>query len=264
VGFTLIGLIGIIDFLTGYEIAVSVFYVLPISLITWLTSRRIGLLASSVSAVVWLVADIASLHPYSNSFIPVWNTLIRFTFFFIITLLLSALREAMQRESELARIDYLTGAINSRYFYELAGKEIDRLGRYGHPFILAYVDLDNFKDMNDRFGHSTGDQILREVVNCVKRHMRRTDIFARIGGDEFVLLLPETNEDFARVAILKIQTDLLVEMQQNNWLVTFSIGVLTCNLAPHTAEELVKRADELMYEAKHNGKNRIEYCSYAG
>ena len=263
-GFTLIGLIGIIDFLTGYEFAFSAFYVLPISLVTWVTGRQIGLLASFISAVVWLTADLATQHPYSNPFIPVWNTLIRFAFFVIITLLLSALRIAMQRESELARTDYLTGAMNLRFFNELAQMEIDRLERYGRPFTLAYFDLDNFKLLNDRFEHATGDQALREVASCVRGHIRKTDIFARIGGDEFVLLLPETNRENACIALPKIQGDLLNHMQKNNWPITFSIGALTCNVAPGSIEELVKSADDLMYEVKHHGKNGIEYSIFIG
>ena len=119
-GVILIGIIGILDFLTGYEISFSAFYVLPISLITWITNRWIGLLASLASATVWLCADLATNHLYSHPLIPAWNTLIRFAFFIIITILLSALKRALQRESELARTDHLTGAVNMRFFYELA------------------------------------------------------------------------------------------------------------------------------------------------
>jgi predicted signal transduction protein with EAL and GGDEF domain len=204
-GFIVIGVIGIIDYLTGYELAISVFYVLPISLVTWLTGRRFGLLASLASAVVWLSADIATGHPYSHPLIPLWNSLIRFAFFVIITMLLCALKRAMQRESELARTDHLTGAVNLRFFYELAQMEIDRLHRYGHPFTLAYIDLDGFKAVNDQFGHATGDRVLHTVVNFIKKHMRKTDVCARLGGDEFALLLPETDQEVARLAISKIR-----------------------------------------------------------
>jgi diguanylate cyclase (GGDEF)-like protein len=263
-GFTVIGVIGIIDFLTGYELAFSVFYVLPISLVTWLAGRRFGLLASLTSAVVWFSADIATGHSYSNSFIPIWNTLIRCAFFVIITLLLCALKRALQRESELAHIDYLTGAVNLRYFYELAQMEIERLQRYGHPFTLAYIDLDEFKAINDHFGHAAGDRVLHTVVSSIKTHMRKTDICARLGGDEFAILLPETDQEFARLAISKIQGELRKEMRQNDWPVTFSMGVLTCRVAPHTTDELVKMADELMYLVKNDSKNAIKYSTFAG
>jgi diguanylate cyclase (GGDEF)-like protein len=262
--FTLTGIIGVVDFLTGYEIALSLFYVLPVALVTWLTSRRFGLVTSLAGAIVWFWADVASGHPYPHPLIPVWNTIIRFGFFVIIALLLSALRKAMERERELARRDNLTGAMNSRFFYDLAQMEIDRFQRYEHPFTLAYIDLDNFKAVNDQFGHPAGDQVLRTVVNSAGKYLRKTDVFARLGGDEFVLLLPETNEESARVALSKIQDGFIEEMRLGNWPITFSIGVLTCSAAPHTTEELVMMADKLMYSVKRDGKNAIKYATYAG
>jgi len=264
VGFALIGITGIVDFLTGYELSFSVFYVISISLVTWFTSRRLGLVTSFASAFVWLIADIATGHPYSYPLIPIWNSLIRLAFFVVITLLLSSLRRATERERELSRIDYLTGAANSRLFYELAQMEIDRFQRYAHPFTLAYIDLDNFKSVNDQFGHSIGDQVLRTVVSSARKHLRKTDVIARLGGDEFALLLPETNQESARVALSKIQGNLLEEMRQGNWPITFSIGVLTCSASPHTTDELVRMTDELMYSVKHNSKNAIKYSTYAG
>jgi diguanylate cyclase (GGDEF)-like protein len=263
-GFALIGGVGILDFLTGYELAFSLFYLIPVALIAWLTSRRLGIVASLVSAIVWFIADIAAGSLYSHPFIYVWNTLIHLSFFVITALLLSTLRKVLEREREIAHIDYLTGAINSRLFYDFAQMEIDRIQRYEHPFTLAYIDLDNFKVVNDRFGHSVGDQALRTVVSATKKYLRKTDVVARLGGDEFVLLLPETNQESARVVLSKIQSGLLEEMRQNNWPITFSIGVLTCSAAPHTTDELVRMADELMYSVKHNGKNGIKYSVYAG
>ena len=264
VGFILIGLIGIADFLTGYEMSFSVFYVLPIAIVTWFTSRRLGLITSLAGAFVWLGADMISGHSYSYPLIPIWNTLIRLVFFVIITLLLSTLSRMMEREREFARVDKLTGAVNLRFFYDLAQIEIDRLKRYKRPFTLAYIDLDNFKTVNDQFGHLVGDQVLYIVANSVRKYLRKTDVVARLGGDEFALLLPETNEESARVALPKIQDGLLEEMQIGNWPITFSIGVLTCSVAPHKTEELVRMADELMYSVKRESKNSIKYSSYAG
>lgn len=264
VGFALIVVIGSIDFLIGYEIGLSVFYVLPIALITWFTSRWFGVAASLTSALVWFSADVASREPYLHPLILAWNTLIRLTFFVIITFLLSALRRAAQRERELARLDYLTGAGNPRFFNQLAQVEMDRLQRYRHPFTIAYIDLDNFKTVNDRLGHAVGDQVLCAVVSSVKKNIRRTDSVARLGGDEFALLLPETNQESARIVLSKIQEDILEEMRINNWPVTVSIGVLTCPVAPPSTEALVSMADELMYSVKRDGKNGVKYSTYVG
>jgi diguanylate cyclase (GGDEF)-like protein len=142
--------------------------------------------------------------------------------------------------------------------------EIDRLERYQHPFTLAYIDLDNFKALNDQSGHLTGDKALRATVSFIRSHMRRTDVIARLGGDEFALLLPETNEELARIAVSKIQNGLLEEMQRNNWPITLSIGVLTCRVPPPSTDVLIKMADELMYSVKRQRKNGINYSTFAG
>lgn len=262
-GFTLIVLLGIIDLLSGYETSLSLFYAIPIALIAWYTSRQLGLVFSLVSALVLLCADTASGYLYSSLFVEIWNTAIRFSFFVIIVLLLSALRKSMERERELARLDYLTGAVNSRRFYEFAQMEIDRLQRYKHTFTVVYFDLDNFKSVNDKFGHSIGNKVLRTVVTSAQEHLRKVDMIARLGGDEFALLLPETDQDSARVALEKYQARLLEEMLRNNWEITLSVGVLTCNSAPATTDELLRMADALMYSAKHDGKNSIKYSIYS-
>jgi diguanylate cyclase (GGDEF)-like protein len=264
IGFSLIGIIGAIDFLTGYELSFSVFYVIPIFLVTWFTGRTLGLITSIISAFVWFAADIVAAHPYSHALIPVWNSFIRLTFFVVITYLFSSLKSSTERERELSRKDYLTGAANSRSFYKLAQMEIDRFQRYAHPFSLAFIDLDNFKYVNDQFGHAVGDQVLRTVVSSVKKHSRKTDVIARLGGDEFALLLSETNEESARIVVTKIQDMLLEEMRENNWPITFSIGVLTCKASPDTTDELVRLTDELMYSVKKSSKNAIKYACYAG
>lgn len=118
-GFVIVCAIGIVDFFTGYEFSFSLFYVIPIALVTWFGGRRIGIMMSLLSAAVWLGADAASGHIYAHPLIPFWNTLIRLSFFIIITMLLSALKGAMEREKEYGRTDSLTGAVNSRVFLEM-------------------------------------------------------------------------------------------------------------------------------------------------
>jgi diguanylate cyclase (GGDEF)-like protein len=264
IGFILTGGLGFLDYATGYELAFSLFYLIPVSLVAWRADQRLGVVAALVSAMVWLTADIAAGNFYSHPFIYVWNTLIRLSFFIIPALLLSALKRTLENEKELARTDHLTGAANSRFFYDLLQMEIDRFQRFGRPFTLAYLDLDNFKAVNDRFGHLAGDDVLRSVAGCAKKNMRKTDIVARLGGDEFALLLPETDQGSARVAVAKIQSGLLLEMRNQRWPITFSVGVLTCSAMPASTEELVKIADELMYQAKRDGKDAIRYSIYAG
>ena len=262
-GFALIGVIGTLDILTGYEMAFSLFYVMPISLAGWLMGRKSGLLSSLLSTLIWLLTDLAG-HIYTGPVVPVWNTMVRLSFFCVVALLLSELRSSTEHEKALARTDYLTGAANLRFFLELLQKEIDRSLRYAHPFTIVYIDLDNFKTVNDQFGHIIGDEVLQTLVRYITTHVRKTDAAARLGGDEFALLLPETTQESARVALTKLRDGLLEEMQQNKWPITFSIGVLTCTAPPVKADELVRMADELMYSVKSGGKNAIVYSIYAG
>jgi diguanylate cyclase (GGDEF)-like protein len=169
------------------------------------------------------------------------------------------LRSAMEREKELARTDPLTGAMNSRAFGELATAELHRARRYERPFTLAYVDIDDFKAVNDRFGHSTGDTLLRLVAETMKQNSRAVDVIARVGGDEFVILLPETGPGPAQVVSRKLQERLLGVVQQNEWPVTFSIGAITFISPPATVDEMLRLADRLMYSAKKSGKNQIRH-----
>jgi len=261
-GFLLIAAVGFLDFLTGYEIGFSLFYLFPISLVTWFAGRHLGVWASIASAFVWLFADIASGQIYSHVAIYFWNSTIRFGFFIIVTLLLSALRKALEHQTELARTDSLTTASNARFFYELVQLEIDRFQRYKHPFTVVYVDLDNFKTVNDKLGHSEGDKILYVVVTHARGQMRKIDVIARLGGDEFAFLLPETDQFAAQMVLKRIQTALLNQMHSNNWPVTFSIGVVTCLTTPKTIDELMRQADDVMYSVKNEGRNGISYSIY--
>lgn len=251
--------IGVIDYLTGEEIAFSLFYVIPISMASWYVNRSYGVFNSIYAALIWLAADIASGHVVSNQGVYIWNCLTRFSFFYIITVLLSNLKKSYDHEKELARIDTLTKASNRRFFFEQIQNEIDRSQRNKKPFSVAYLDLDNFKSVNDKQGHDEGDKVLTSVVNTAKTVLRKIDVVGRLGGDEFSLLLPETSQEAAKTAIAKVQTSLLEEMKKNNWPVTFSIGVLTCANTKITSNELVKKADELMYLVKKNGKNSVSF-----
>jgi diguanylate cyclase (GGDEF)-like protein len=261
IGFVLISTVGILDFLTGYEIEFSFFYLIPISLAAWYANRRVALAASLTSAAVWLVTQVVAGKP-SSPVIFAWNTLIVFGFFFTVAYLLSLLRKTLEQERELARTDYLTGAANSRIFFDLLQMEINRSQRYKHPFSIAYIDIDNFKAVNDRFGHTIGDQVLRTVVDQARKHLRKTDVIARLGGDEFAVLLPETGQESAQAAISKIQRDVFEGTNQVNRSITLSIGILTCVDVPQTTDEIIKMADDLMYAAKHDSKNAIKSSVY--
>jgi diguanylate cyclase (GGDEF)-like protein len=259
-GLALNGILGVVDYYTGHELVLSSFYVVPIGLVAWFGGLALGLGTAVVSGGIWLTADIVD-RVYSSPLILALNTIIRVGFFFLIVYILVALRNVMRRFEQSSRIDSLTGTANSASFYDYLAKELDRLGRYGHPLTLAYLDLDGFKSVNDVFGHLEGDRVLRLVADCAKSRLRKTDTVARMGGDEFVFLCPETDEEAARAAINEVVARLGDEMRSGGWPVTFSVGVVTCHEAPASSEELVKMADDLMYAVKLGTKNAVSYAS---
>ncbi len=258
-GFAMVLLAGILTHLAGPEISSAVFYSIPIVLVTWFTGRSIGLIFSILSALAWLIADLTSGATYFNLAILYWNGVSRLSSFFILTIVLSSLKSTLKQEKQLSRIDFLTGIKNRRYFIELANMEINRARRYEHPFTMLCIDLDNFKVVNDSFGHSTGDILLRLVARTICENIRVTDTVARLGGDEFAILMPETGGDVAEVIIQRVQKINLDYMRKHGWPVTLSIGVVTFTNPPSTVDEVLRISDRLMYTAKKNGKNRIEY-----
>lgn len=255
----LIALVGFIDFRTGYELSFALFYLVPVALVAWYVNVKYGVVISFISAATWQTVNLMAGEVHLNLIAPYWNTTTRLGFFIVVTFLLSRLKIALEREKALSRTDYLTGVANNRSFYETAAMELNRSRRYRHPLTVAYLDLDNFKDVNDSFGHTVGDEALQVVAKTILRHTRATDVVARLGGDEFAVLLPETDYNAARGVISRIHEVLLSEMEKNRWSVTFSIGVLTYVSPPEEVDELIRVVDNLMYEVKKNGKNRIEY-----
>ena len=255
IGFGLIGAIGVLDYLTGYELSFSLFYFLPLSLVAWKGGRWLGIIAAVASAAAWFGANGAANKALSNPFTAYWNVSTRILSFALFSFLLSLLTERIARLHASSRSDPLTGVANSRAFLELLKTEIARTRRYERPLTLAYLDLDNFKSVNDLLGHATGDKVLQIMVSTVNANIRVTDVLGRLGGDEFVLLLPETDMQGARTVVDRIRSGIAREMALREWPVTVSVGSHTSLGARIGADEFIRNADELMYESKAKGKN---------
>ena len=252
-------LIGVIRFLTGPEFALSLFYILPIGLATWYAGKWAGVMVSLASAVSWLIADLNMLPAFSSAFIPYLNEAFRLTVFLIITLILTKLKRAIDAHKALGRTDPLTGIPNRRAFYDMAELELNKARRYQKPLSVLYVDIDNFKQINDRLGHHIGDALLCSAAKMIKSNIRAVDIIGRFGGDEFVILLSETGPDSVSRVARKLRDKLLHLVQSENWPATFSIGAVTFEKPPDGVEQLIIAADRQMYNAKIKGKNRIHY-----
>jgi diguanylate cyclase (GGDEF)-like protein len=164
-------------------------------------------------------------------------------------------------------IDYITGPylvlslfylFPGFYFYEILNLEMERARRHNNHFSIAYIDLDNFKDINDKYGHLVGDELLHRIAILIKQNIRNIDTVARLGGDEFVVLMPETPTIKGRAVIERLIKIFLGEMAKNDWPVTMSAGLASFLQIPTTVDAIISKADELMYVAKQKGKNRIE------
>jgi diguanylate cyclase (GGDEF)-like protein len=164
-----------------------------------------------------------------------------------------------QQLHRLATTDPLTGALNRRHFFELVEQEFDRSQRYGRQISIILVDLDHFKEINDSYGHIAGDQLLQAVADRFNQSLRQMDVFGRYGGDEFIVLLPETSIEQARLAarrLHKVVTSNPVETSRGSIPLAISIGV--ASLAnTDDMEKLLIRTDQALYKAKAAGRNRV-------
>jgi diguanylate cyclase (GGDEF)-like protein len=255
-GSTSLALIGLADYLTGPEIAFSLFYIVVIALMAW-TTADVGLSVASalLGACIWLAAEWFA-GSTSTDVVMLWNAATRLVIFIGAGVLICRLRRALDLARTLARTDYVTDVLNARAFDEIAKIEVSRARRYSHALTVAYLDLDNFKSVNDRFGHSQGDDVLRTVASTLRSSLRTSDTVARLGGDEFVVMLPETGYGQAQEALTKLQQSLTEAMQQRRYPVTFSIGAAIFEVPPADVDALIKAADSAMYKAKADGKNR--------
>lgn len=257
-GFLAVLCIAIPDFLLSPTIRMSIFYLFPIILTTWLAGRAPGLIMAAVSALMWLAVALFSVAQHAEPLVPYWNAFLQLLVFIIVLLLFDAFR----REKISARLDYLTGLGNRRYFFEHAETEINRLQRYGHAFTVAYIDVDNFKAVNDRYGHSAGDKLLKLISEAIRINIRVTDSVSRLGGDEFALILPETDAEAAEKFFGKLHLRLSDAIMKGKWPVTLSIGIVTYVIPPDTIDEMIRIVDTLMYSAKTSGKNQVKYLVY--
>ncbi|OAN48279.1 diguanylate cyclase response regulator [Chloroflexus islandicus] len=170
------------------------------------------------------------------------------------------LQRALAREAELARIDWLTGVYNRSHFYELATHEFAIATRYDQALAICMFDVDHFKQVNDRYGHLIGDQVLRAVAQTAARQIRAADCIGRFGGEEFILLLPNTDTLAGLMLAERLRAaiaDLRVSTEQGEVAVTISAGVAGRQPADTVIERLIDRADQALYAAKRQGRNCV-------
>ena len=160
----------------------------------------------------------------------------------------------------LAAVDPLTKSFNRRYFLNTADVELARTKRHGLDLVVAMLDIDRFKSINDRFGHDAGDQVLAEIVETCQQALRREDTLGRLGGEEFGILFPATDHDAAMVVLQRIARRLARQVSVisgENIVLTMSVGLTDVTSEDQTIDDALRRADKALYRAKKLGRNRI-------
>lgn len=261
----LIGLVGVavLDLVTGNELAFSFFYLVPITTVAWFGSPVVAILMGIAGGVAFPVTQAINGEVYEGAWVPGWNFAVRAATYSTVVILASRLRRSLDHERALSRTDSLTGA-NPRHFYEAAQLELVRASRSGRPLTIAYLDVDNFKLVNDDYGHAAGDDLLRFVADTLAAATRPVDLVGRLGGDEFALLLPETGSREAMRVLNRVHHVLGEAVGSSGYSATTSMGAVTFNQTPATVDELLWPADQLLYAVKRDAKNHFRHKTIGG
>lgn len=253
--------LGLLRTTTDAEYAFASAAIIPVMVLVWIGGRRDGLIFSLLAAAMWVCTDLLAGRQFSADWIPVVNGLTRLATYGLVAHLTAQVRTLLARSQEMASHDVLTGLLNRRAFFEMGNAEISRSRRYGHSLAVAFLDLDNFKNLNDKQGHDAGDRALKAVATALRGILRTTDQVARMGGDEFAILLPELGYNAAADTGGKIAAAVDVAMKPFPP-VSASVGVAWFENADNDFPTMLRAADELMYEIKLNGKHgvRARHC----
>ena len=240
--------------LTPPDVKLGLLYLVPVLVVTWYEGIGMGIVFT-VSAMALRMAielDQANI----SVGISLLNQLSFAVVAGIAMLAYRRLRSSQQELSRLATQDQLTGVLNARAFADRLTQELERNRRYPRPLSLLYLDLDDFKVINDSHGHQTGDGVLRLVADAMRTSVRQSDIVGRLGGDEFAVLMPETDAPLADAAAKRLAASLRTVFKGTPS-VTASIGVVSCSATDANTDDLLRRADQAMYDAKKLGKDRV-------
>lgn len=239
-------------------------FIIPVLLVSWYGGSKAGILLSVFSVCLILVINFYIIPKHIDTHLLIYSSISLFISCILAAVLVTNFQKVHKVEVIAAGTDNLTGAANTRAFHIELANEILRSVRYKHIFTLAYIDIDNFKYINDTYGHTIGDDLLIQVVKHLKSSLRQTDVIARIGGDEFACLFPETSLEEAKTAFSKASDLLRIEMQNKKWPVTFSVGIVTFETLPDDLKQAMKVADDLMYTVKNSDKNNVAYSIWQG
>ena len=262
VAFGLVVAVGTAEALSGFEVSLLSLYAVPVALAAWAVTPRTAYTLAAVA--VTLPTPFAALAGEPIGWAVIWSVLSNFVLLGIIVMLLTTLRRRLSDEAAFVATDTLTGLLNRGSFIAQLDAELTRAARYGRAFTLAYVDLDNFKAVNDLEGHDAGDELLRRIADALRSSTRQTDVLGRLGGDEFAAVLPEITGGATGSVLENLRKQLSRAMAKGGWPVTFSIGAVTFETPIDTSREALRVADAAMYAVKRSGKDGIHHLVWDG
>lgn len=240
--------VGLLDFATGDRLWVGPVYITVIGFAAWTLGWRQGAAVLLVCMIYSWQVNVSSVYPY-NVPATLWDVAMRVPPVMVIVMLLAYARTACDTQWRLARTDPLTGALNRKAFFELAGT----IGESKGWHLLAYADLDGLKRLNDAEGHARGDAILKSFASHVRRAIRKDDIFARIGGDEFLVYLAVRDAQAGLTVANRLHGSMNSVTADCDQPIRCSVGALILAPGMRSIDRELRIADELMYEAKQTG-----------
>ena len=252
----LVGGVYVLNARTPGELHLGNLYVIPVLLATWHDGTGWGIAFALATSLLRLRTGFDQLPEVTPLQIRVLNELAYLAVVAVAIAGLSQLRRTQDQLAQLATHDPLTNVLNARAFSQELTQELGRNRRYGRPLALIYLDLDDFKRVNDAHGHATGDAVLRLVADAMRGAVRQADVVGRLGGDEFGVLMPETDGDVAHAAASRLATGIRTVFRGTPS-VTASIGVVAVSGTEAGSDELLRKADQAMYAAKQAGKDRV-------
>jgi diguanylate cyclase (GGDEF)-like protein len=264
----LIGLVAFADFLTGDEVLLYVFQLAPVAILAWCAGLYAGLAGTVVATGAVLVTYVALAGGQLRT-LQIWQAAVTLTTNGVVAWVVTRLKQSrlrvlglLETERRSAREDPLTGLASVRAFRERLRLEVDRMRRHATPLSLLFLDLDDFKHVNDQRGHGAGDETLSRVGRLLHALTRKIDLCGRVGGDEFAVLMPETGSDDAIAVANRVREGVVKPFAEGGAGIGVSVGVGTFLTPPLDEQIPMDRCDRLMYEAKKAGKNRVEHREF--
>ena len=247
-GLFVICCVTLLDTALGPYVRLTVMYAFGPVITAWCSRRGDGVFVALVAAMASTTMHVMLGAVSPTPLVVALTLLTRFLAYAFLAILVTQLRSMTERLEELSIRDGLTGLLNRRALDDRLSIEIERSKRHGSPLSLIYADIDRFKQVNDRFGHAIGDECLMRVAEAIELELRPTDVLARMGGDEFVVVLPQTDQTGAEALCRRIG-ERLAELEPV-YGTGVSLGLATFETSPESVESALSAADSAMYAEK--------------